>query len=226
MYGTVTVMASGEANGRGFGGGQPAQGQMPFDAGISSAAASGSPTGQIAATSLDCAQPMRPSGVAHGHPAGHQAPGRPPGRQNGAERLAAFPGAGLSDAMLAVGQFHQAFNLPSATRPSADVPAGLAQLRVDLLIEEVGEFADATADRDLVGIADALADIVYVAYGAAVTYGIDLDAALREVHRSNMSKLDEHGQPVYREDGKVLKSVRYTPPDIASVLYFQLSLPF
>lgn len=125
-----------------------------------------------------------------------------------------------------VGRFHEAFNLPRAARPSVNIPAALARLRVDLLVEETGEFADATAERDLVGMADALADIVYVAYGAAVTYGIDLDAALREVHRSNMSKLDEHGKPVYREDGKVLKSVRYTPPDIARVLSCQPPLPF
>jgi predicted HAD superfamily Cof-like phosphohydrolase len=128
--------------------------------------------------------------------------------------------------MLSVGRFHQSFGLPRASRPTIDIPADLAKLRVDLLLEEVGEFADATAARDIVGLADALADIVYVAYGAAVTYGIDLDAALREVHRSNMSKLDEHGQPLYRADGKVLKSTRYTPPDISKVLLFQPPLPF
>jgi predicted HAD superfamily Cof-like phosphohydrolase len=138
----------------------------------------------------------------------------------------ALPGARWSEAMLSVGRFHQAFGLPLASRPTVDIPAALAKLRVDLLVEEVGEFADATTARDIVGIADALADILFVAYGAAVTYGIDLDAALREVHRSNMSKLDEHGKPVYREDGKVLKSALYTPPDISRVLLFQPPLPF
>ena len=128
--------------------------------------------------------------------------------------------------MACVARFHEAFGLPRAARPDADVPADLAKLRVDLLFEETGEFADASANSDIVGIADALADIVYVAYGAAVTYGIDLDAALREVHRSNMSKLDEQGRPVYREDGKVLKSARYTPPDIPGVLSRQPPLPF
>jgi predicted HAD superfamily Cof-like phosphohydrolase len=136
------------------------------------------------------------------------------------------PGTRWSEAMLSVGRFHEAFGLPRVSRPTIDIPAGLAKLRVDLLVEEVGEFADATTARDLVGIADALADIIYVAYGAAVTYGIDLDAALREVHRSNMSKLDEHGKPVYRADGKVLKSALYTPPDISRVLLFQPPLPF
>lgn len=131
-----------------------------------------------------------------------------------------------SEAMSSVGRFHQAFGLPRSSRPTADIPAELANLRVDLLVEEVEEFASATTAQDIVGIADALADIVYVAYGAALTYGIDLDAVLREVHRSNMSKLDEQGKPIYRADGKVLKSSRYTPPDIPRVLLFQPPLPF
>jgi len=84
--------------------------------------------------------------------------------------------------------------------------------------EEVGEFVAASEKGDLVGIADALADIVYVVYGTALTYGIDLDAVLREVHRSNMSKLGRDGKPLIREDGKVVKSENYFPPDIASIL--------
>ena len=132
----------------------------------------------------------------------------------------------LSEAMACVARFHEAFGLPRASRPGTDIPAELAKLRVDLLVEETGEFADASAKNDIVGIADALADIVYVAYGAAVTYGIDLDAAVHEVHRSNMSKLDEQGRPLYREDGKVLKSARYRPPDISGILSRQPPLPF
>ncbi len=90
----------------------------------------------------------------------------------------------------------------------------------------MAEFADATQRKDIADIADALADIAYVTYGAAVTYGIDLDAVLAEVHRSNMSKLGDDGRPVLREDGKVLKSARYTRPDVVSVLDQQLPLPF
>jgi predicted HAD superfamily Cof-like phosphohydrolase len=89
------------------------------------------------------------------------------------------------------------------------------------LEEEVGEFVAASEKGDLVGIADALADIVYVVYGTALTYGIDLDAVLREVHRSNMSKLGSDGKPLIRDDGKVIKSEKYAPPDIASVLRLQ-----
>jgi predicted HAD superfamily Cof-like phosphohydrolase len=130
-----------------------------------------------------------------------------------------------SDAMRAVVAFHSAFDLPRQPMPEVSISDELAQLRVDLLVEEVGEFAEATQRRDIVALADALGDIVYVAYGAAVTYGIDLDAVLNEIHRANMSKLDARGRPVLRGDGKVLKSSRYQPPDIACVLAGQLPLP-
>jgi predicted HAD superfamily Cof-like phosphohydrolase len=121
-------------------------------------------------------------------------------------------------AAAAVADFHRAFNLPMRQSPSADVDKSLAKLRVALLQEEVGEFITASEKGDLVAIADALADIAYVVYGTALTYGIDLDSVLREVHRSNMSKLGNDGKPLIRDDGKVLKSERYFPPDIASVL--------
>ena len=124
-------------------------------------------------------------------------------------------------AAAALAQFHRAFNLPMRQLPSADIDEAVAKLRVALLEEEVGEFVAASERSDLLGIADALADIVYVAYGTALTYGIDLDAVLQEVHRSNMSKLDSDGKPLIRGDGKVLKSERYFPPDIESVLQLQ-----
>lgn len=130
----------------------------------------------------------------------------------------------LGEALAEVLDFHEAFDLPREPLPTAHVGDTLAQLRVRLLREEVEEFADATERRDLVAIADALADVVYVAYGSAVTYGIDLDAVVREVHRSNMSKLDANGRPILREDGKVLKSDRYRPPNVGNVLDEQLPL--
>lgn len=130
-----------------------------------------------------------------------------------------------SEALFMVAEFHSTFDLPAAREPTTSIPADLRQLRVDLLVEEVREFADASAAKDIVGIADALADILYVTYGAALTYGIDLDAVVREVHRSNMSKLDEHGRPIRREDGKVLKSALYSKPDVVAVLKGQPPLP-
>ena len=125
---------------------------------------------------------------------------------------------GPSNAAAAVAEFHLAFNLPIRQVPSTEIDHDLARLRVALLEEEVGEFVAASEKGDLGGIADALADIVYVVYGTALTYGIDLDAVLREVHRSNMSKLGSDGKPLIRDDGKVLKSERYFPPDIESIL--------
>ena len=101
-----------------------------------------------------------------------------------------------------------------ATLPKQD----LAQLRVDLIAEELNELVDALAADDMVEIADALTDILYVTYGAGVAFGIDLDTCFTEVHRSNMSKLGIDGKPIYREDGKVLKGRGYTPPQLAKII--------
>jgi predicted HAD superfamily Cof-like phosphohydrolase len=128
------------------------------------------------------------------------------------------------DIAAAVAEFHAAFRLPVRQMPTAHIDPALASLRVALLKEETSEFVVAAGKGDLIGIADALADIVYVVYGTALAYGIDLDSVLREVHRSNMSKLDVDGKPLIRDDGKVLKSERYSPPDIARVLSEQASL--
>jgi predicted HAD superfamily Cof-like phosphohydrolase len=121
-------------------------------------------------------------------------------------------------AFRAVGAFHDAFGLPVRDRPTADIPEVEAVLRQALLDEEVDELRAAVRAGDVVGIADALADIVYIACGTAHAYGIDLDAVVAEVHRSNMTKLGGDGRPVYREDGKVLKGPRYEPPRVAAVL--------
>ncbi|MGH3829097.1 MAG: hypothetical protein ACRDRS_01385 [Pseudonocardiaceae bacterium] len=129
-----------------------------------------------------------------------------------------------SDVAAAVAEFHTAFKLPRQAHPSVTVEKTVETLRVSLLEEEVRELITATRARDLVGIADALADITYVVYGTALTYGIDLDAVLSEVHRSNMSKLDHDGEPILRDDGKVLKPEGYSPPDIAAVLQRQIAL--
>ncbi|MGH3710847.1 MAG: hypothetical protein ACRDRQ_22695 [Pseudonocardiaceae bacterium] len=126
-----------------------------------------------------------------------------------------------SEVAAAVAEFHATFTLPFQTQPSINVEPSLEILRVTLLEEEVGELIIAMNARDLAGIADALADITYVVYGTALTYGIDLDAVLGEVHRSNMSKLDHDGKPILRADGKVLKSELYSPPDVAAVLHRQ-----
>jgi predicted HAD superfamily Cof-like phosphohydrolase len=127
-------------------------------------------------------------------------------------------GAGPSRAGVQVGDFHRAYGLPVRESPTVDVGADQVELRLALIEEEVGELAEAARAGDLVGVADALADIVYVAYGTAHVYGIDLDAVLDEVHSSNMTKLGADGRPIRRADGKVLKGPGYRPPNIAAVL--------
>ena len=123
-----------------------------------------------------------------------------------------------SQAARQVAEFHRAYELPLRSRATTEVGADQVQLRQALIEEEVAELADAATRGDLIGVADALADIVYVAYGTAHVYGIDLDAVLDEVHASNMTKLGADGRPVRRPDGKVLKGPTYRPPDIAAVL--------
>lgn len=115
-----------------------------------------------------------------------------------------------------VREFHETYGAAIRYVPVADPPE--SDLRTQLLAEETQEYYDAVEAKDVVEVADALADIVYVAYGAALTHGIDLDAVLAEVHRSNMSKLGEDGKPVLREDGKVVKGPNYFRPDVAGVL--------
>ena len=127
-------------------------------------------------------------------------------------------GTGSSRAALQVAEFHRAYELPLRDTPSAEVDAAQVTLRQALIEEEVGELQRAAGAGDLVGVADALADIVYVAYGTAHVYGIDLDAVLDEVHASNMTKLGADGRPVRRADGKILKGPGYRAPDIAAVL--------
>lgn len=115
-------------------------------------------------------------------------------------------------------EFHQALDLPVRASPTVDIPNNERDLRIRLIFEEAREFADAAAASDLIEIADALADLVYVTYGAALHYGIDLDAAVAEIHRANMSKIGRRGDVIMRPDGKVLKGRAYRSPKLAAVL--------
>ena len=89
-----------------------------------------------------------------------------------------------------------------------------AMLRLKLILEEYEELDDAVTEGHLVGVADALTDILYVTYGAGLSYGINLDTCFEEVHNSNMSKLGDDGNPIYREDGKVMKGPNYWQPNL------------
>ena len=88
-------------------------------------------------------------------------------------------------------------------------------LRYNLIKEELGELKQAMDDKDLLEVADALTDILYVTYGAGIAFGIDLDKCFEEVQKSNMSKLGEDGKPIYNETGKVMKGPNYFKPDLS-----------
>jgi len=94
-----------------------------------------------------------------------------------------------------------------------------AALRLELIAEELGELEEAIANKDLVEVADALTDILYVTYGAGHAFGLDLDECFKEVQRSNMSKLGLDGKPIYRQDGKVLKGPNFKEPDLKKTLH-------
>tara|TARA_R110000787_G_scaffold37867_13_gene95910 strand:+ start:3660 stop:4049 length:390 start_codon:yes stop_codon:yes gene_type:complete len=94
----------------------------------------------------------------------------------------------------------------------------IQRLRVDLIEEELDELQLGMDNQDIVEVADALTDLLYVIYGAGHAFGIDIDECFQEVHASNMSKLGEDGRAIKREDGKVLKPNTYFPPDLKSIL--------
>jgi predicted HAD superfamily Cof-like phosphohydrolase len=137
--------------------------------------------------------------------------GRDPVRDGEAEEatMKQSPSAHLAE-------FHETFDLPRSAAPR--VPADrIASVRRQLLDEEVAELAEAMESKDLAAIAHELADVVYVAFGTALAYGIDLDAVLAEVHRANMSKLGRDGRPVV-VNGKVQKGPDYRPPCLEALL--------
>lgn len=117
-------------------------------------------------------------------------------------------------------EFHRVFGAHLEHAPTADLDAATVALRVSLIQEELNEYQQAAEAHDLVGIADALSDLLYVVLGAYVTHGLQdvAEALFAEVHSSNMSKLDADGQVLYRSDGKVLKSTLWRPPDLKGIL--------
>lgn len=115
-----------------------------------------------------------------------------------------------------VGEFMDAFG--QEVKQTPEFPSKeIADLRDDLIAEELEEFRQAVAKGDLTGVADALSDLLYVVYGAGHSFGIDLDLTFNVVHDSNMSKLGANGKPIYRKDGKVMKGPNYVPPDFSVI---------
>ena len=94
----------------------------------------------------------------------------------------------------------------------------IVQLRIDLIEEELNELKEAVKNNDIVEVADALTDILYVTYGAGHSFGVDLDKCFDEVQRSNMSKLGIDGKPIYNESGKVMKGPDYFAPDLKKII--------
>ena len=112
-----------------------------------------------------------------------------------------------------VGTFMKTFGQEVKTKPSFSSDK-INKLRIDLIKEELDELQEAMENNDLLEVADALTDILYVTYGAGHAFGIDLDKCFDEVQNSNMSKLGENGEPIYNESGKVMKGPNYFKPDL------------
>lgn len=117
-----------------------------------------------------------------------------------------------------VAEFHRKFDIPIGERPSIP-PDATRQLRVRLIQEEFAELQEAMTAQDLPAVAKELADLLYVVYGTAVSYGVDMDPVFREVHRSNLSKVGGYK----REDGKWVKPPTYSPADVKPLLARQMS---
>ena len=117
-----------------------------------------------------------------------------------------------------VGTFMKTFGQEVKTKPSFSTDK-INKLRIDLIKEELQELTEAMDNKDLLEVADALTDILYVTYGAGHAFGIDLDKCFDEVQNSNMSKLGKNGEPIYNESGKVMKGPNYFKPDLSKFVF-------
>lgn len=120
----------------------------------------------------------------------------------------------------AVEQFHDAFKIENNHQPTTEIGDDQIELRHRLMQEENDEYLQAAKNGDLVEVADALGDMLYILCGTILKHGMQhkITEVFEEIQRSNMSKLDKDGNPIYREDGKVMKSELYFKPDIKSIL--------
>ena len=116
-----------------------------------------------------------------------------------------------------VGTFMKTFGQEVKSRPSFSTDK-INKLRLDLIKEELSELTEAMNNKDLLEVADALTDILYVTYGAGHAFGINLDKCFEEVQNSNMSKLDENGEPIYNQQGKVMKGPNYFKPNLSKFI--------
>ena len=126
----------------------------------------------------------------------------------------------MKDKILAVKEFHKAFKLDYLDKPKADLGVDKNKLRFNLMKEENQEYFEAANNNDIVEVADALGDMLYILCGTIIEHGMQhkIDEIFSEIQNSNMSKLGADGNPIYREDGKVLKGPNYFKPDIMGIL--------
>lgn len=126
----------------------------------------------------------------------------------------------MKNKIAAVHEFHSAFKLGIKNTPTANIGSDRNMLRFNLMKEENEEYLEAAENNDLVEVADALGDMLYILCGTIIEHGMQdkIEEVFNEIQRSNMSKLGADGKPIYREDGKVLKGPNYFKPDIAAVL--------
>ncbi len=126
----------------------------------------------------------------------------------------------LQETISAVETFHDAFGISNNYAPTTDLSESDIELRHRLMQEENDEYMEAAKNGDLVEVADALGDQLYILCGTILKHGLQhkIEEVFQEIQRSNMSKLDADGKPIYREDGKVMKSELYFKPDIATIL--------
>jgi predicted HAD superfamily Cof-like phosphohydrolase len=119
-----------------------------------------------------------------------------------------------------VEEFHNSFNIKNNNIPTVNVGEKIFKLRHSLMNEENEEYLDACKQGDLVEIADALGDMMYILCGTILSHGLQhkIEEVFEEIQKSNMSKLGSDGKPIYREDGKVMKGPNYFKPDIKNVL--------
>lgn len=117
-------------------------------------------------------------------------------------------------------EFHNGFELEYNTSPIAAISEKHKLLRFNLMKEENNEYFEAIQNNDIIEIADALGDMLYILCGTILAHGLQdkMEAVFDEIHRSNMSKLDTNGKPIYRDDGKVLKGIDYFKPNIEGIL--------
>ena len=115
-----------------------------------------------------------------------------------------------------VEQFANSFNIPVNEKPTEYIPLNRKVLRYDLMKEENEEYLEAAINNNKIEIADALGDMLYILCGTILEHGMQhkIEEVFKEIHLSNMSKLDENGKPIYREDGKILKGKNYFKPDL------------